>query len=74
MGLPGPELKQRRPFEDKLPGVRRLCEPVEQTLQSVARQDELKLLAALAGEVHQALADGGHQVAGLPVRHAVASR
>jgi hypothetical protein len=74
MGLPGPELKQRRAFEDELPCVRRLCDTVEQAFEAEPRQDKLKLLAAFAGEVHQSLPDRSGQVAWLLAFHVVASR
>lgn len=74
MGLPGPQLKQRCAFEDKLFGMRRLRESVQQAFQSIPRQNDLKLVAAFAGEVHQSLADGSRYVAWLPAIHAIASR
>ena len=74
MGLPGPELKKCGTFEHKLFGVRRLCEPIQQTLEPVARQYELKVLSAFARQVDQSLADGSDHVERLPVGHTVASR
>ena len=63
MGLSRPELNQDRALENKLAGVWRPCESVEQTFESVSRQDELKVFAALAGEIHQSLAHRRRQVA-----------
>jgi hypothetical protein len=74
MELIGPDAEEHCTLEDELVAVRRTAEPVEESLDDVAGQDELKVLALLAGQVRQPVAHRRGQVAGPVLAHVRDSR
>ncbi len=69
----GPDREECGPLQHELACVTRGGQPVEEPLVSVAEQDELEVVAALAGEAQEAGAGPGADVRSL-VPHASASR
>jgi len=53
MRMAGPQREQRRAFENEAPVVSRLRQPVEQALVRIPGEQELEVVAMLAGEVKQ---------------------
>ncbi len=74
MRFAAPRMEEYRPFENEAVSMWRSGQPVEQALENVVRQDELKLLGAPASELVEALPDRRGDVAGRPSAHAMASR
>jgi len=60
-----------RPLQDEDVSVLEDREPIEETLDGLAGQEELEILAGMTAEVHEPLLDGGR---GVLLRHASVSR
>jgi hypothetical protein len=73
MRMAGPQREQRRAFEDEAALVSRLRQPVEQALVRIPGEQELEIVALLAGEVKQPSPNRRANVF-RRLRHASASR
>jgi hypothetical protein len=73
MRMAGPQREQRRAFEDEAPLVSGLRQPVEQALVRIPGEQELEVVAMLAGEVKQPRTNRRADVF-RRLRHASASR
>jgi len=61
----GPEDEEQGAFQDEAVPMTRRPEAIEKPFQGVADEDEIDVLAALAGAVGEALANGRREVARL---------
>jgi hypothetical protein len=57
-----PQAEQQRPFQQELTGVGGDAEPVQQTLEGIAGQDEIEVLPGLASAVEQTCPHGSREV------------
>ena len=69
-----PHREQHRSLEEKLVGIRRAAQPVEETFQAESGQRELEVLVSGASEVEQPLADGCREVLQAALAHVSDSR
>lgn len=58
-----PQVEQQRAFQQELVGVRRDAEPVQQTLERIAGQDQIEVLLGVACAIEQSGAHRGGYVA-----------
>ena len=54
-------------------GAPGLTQPIQQALDAVPSQSETEVLATLSAQIQEPLANGGWEIGGLSLAHAVAS-